>query len=111
MRHADRVGLTPVEPELDFGRVMAHVHAAIATIAPEDSPARLRARGVHVLQGDGRLLDCRTLAVDGRELRFRAAIVATGSEPVIPPIDGLHGDDVLTTDTVWALRELPARLV
>jgi pyruvate/2-oxoglutarate dehydrogenase complex dihydrolipoamide dehydrogenase (E3) component len=45
MRRADRVGLVPVEPKVDFQRVIEHVRAAQARIAPQDSPERLRAAG------------------------------------------------------------------
>ena len=41
----------------------------------------------------------------------RAVLIATGSEPVIPPIEGLAEAAPLTTDTVWGLETLPARLV
>ena len=111
MRHADRVGLVPVRPEVDFARVMARVQQAIAAIEPHDSPARLRAEGVEVIVGEGCFVDRRTLEVDGRRLRFASAIVATGSEPAVPPLDGLEGPEVLTTDTVWDQRELPSKLV
>jgi pyruvate/2-oxoglutarate dehydrogenase complex dihydrolipoamide dehydrogenase (E3) component len=49
--------------------------------------------------------------VDGRELRWRTAIIATGSSPLLPSVAGLAGADPLSTDTVWDLRELPGRLV
>lgn len=111
MRHADRVGLAPVEPQIDFPRVMDRVHATIAEIEPHDSPERLRAAGVEVIEADGRFVDARTLEAAGRTLRFSAAIVATGSRPSLPPVPGLAGDDVLTTDGLWRLRELPRRLV
>jgi pyruvate/2-oxoglutarate dehydrogenase complex dihydrolipoamide dehydrogenase (E3) component len=111
MRHGSDVGLRPVEPDIDFAQVMAHVHGAIARIEPHDSPERLRSEGVEVIAGEGRFVDARTIAADGRRLGFRSAIVATGSEPAIPPVDGLAGDDVLTTETLWSLRELPRRLV
>jgi pyruvate/2-oxoglutarate dehydrogenase complex dihydrolipoamide dehydrogenase (E3) component len=111
MRHARDLGLAPVEPEVDFERVMAHVRRAIDAIEPQDSSERLRAEGVEVIHGEGRFLDHRTLEVDGRRLTFASAIVATGSEPVLPPVAGLGGDDVLTTDGVWGLRDLPDRLV
>ncbi len=111
MRRAAAVGLAPVEPDVDFARVMDRVHAAIATIEPHDSPARLRAEGVEVILGDGRFTDASSVGVGGRTLRFASAIVATGSEPAPPPIPGLDGDDVLTTDSMWAQRELPRRLV
>ncbi len=112
MRHAEAVGIAPVEPEIDFASVMAHVHGAIAAIEPHDSPARLREAGVEVLHGQGRFADSRTIEVDGRRLRFRSAIIATGSSPALPPVPGLaDADDVLTTDTLWDLSELPRRLV
>ncbi len=111
MRHADRVGLAPVEPKVDFARVMDRVHATIAEIEPHDSPARLRAAGVEVIEADGQFIDARTLEAAGRRLRFTSAIVATGSQPAIPPVPGLGGDDVFTTEDIWRLRRLPARLV
>lgn len=44
-------------------------------------------------------------------MRFRQAVVATGSRPSTPPIPGLRVLQHLTTDTVWDLTELPDRLV
>lgn len=111
MQNADSVGLAPVQADIDFAKVMDRVHHAIATIEPHDSPARLRAAGVEVIPGDGRFRDARTLEVGGKLLGFRSAMVATGSEPALPPIDGLEGEDVSTTETIWDLRELPRRLV
>ena len=111
MRHADAVGLAAVEPVVDLARVMDRVQAAIARIEPQDSPARLRDAGVEVIAGDARFADASSIEVAGRRLRFTSAIVATGSEPALPPVDGLVGDDVLTTESVWALREIPERLV
>jgi pyruvate/2-oxoglutarate dehydrogenase complex dihydrolipoamide dehydrogenase (E3) component len=111
MRHADKVGLEPVDPAIDFGRVMDHVWGAIRTIEPHDSPQRLRAAGVEVIEAYGRFTAPGRIEAGGRELRWRAAIIATGSRPAIPAIRGLETIDPLTTETLWDLRELPARLV
>jgi pyruvate/2-oxoglutarate dehydrogenase complex dihydrolipoamide dehydrogenase (E3) component len=111
MRNADAVGLAPVEPQVDFARVMEHVWRAIRTIEPHDSPRRLRAAGIDVVQAEGRFARPGRLETGGRALRFRAAIIATGSAPAVPPIPGLEAAAPLTTDSVWDLRELPARLV
>jgi len=105
MRHAEHVGLTRYGPG-----VMARVHRAIA-IEPHDSPARLRAEGVEVIEGEGRFVDRSTLEIGERRIRFASAIIATGSEPAVPPLNGLGGPDVLTTETFWAEREMPSRLV
>jgi len=111
MRTAATVGLEPVEPRIDFGAVMRHVHEARETIAPQDSPERLRTAGVDVIEAEATFLAPGRLRVGGRELRYRKALIATGSSPAVPPIPGLADIDVLTNETVWDLEELPRRLV
>jgi pyruvate/2-oxoglutarate dehydrogenase complex dihydrolipoamide dehydrogenase (E3) component len=115
MRTADRVGLPPVEPKVDFQQVMAHVRAAQARIAPQDSPKRLRAAGVDVLQGQARFDGAGRLLVDtgdgARQVGWRAALIATGSRPILPELSGLREAGPLTSDTVWDLEELPERLL
>lgn len=111
VRTAGRFGVHAGEPTVDFGAVLAHVEGAQAHIEPVDSPASLRAAGVEVRCGAARFTSPSTVDVDGVAVRFRAAVVATGSEPVLPPIDGLCGDRVVSSDSVWALDTLPRRLV
>ena len=48
--------------------------------------------------------------VDGRALRFRRAVIATGARAAVPPIPGLDDTGYLTNETVFALTELPRRL-
>lgn len=111
MRHADAIGLPALEPKIDFAAVMGHVAAAQAVIAPTDSPERLRREGVEVIQATGAFVAPGVVSAAGRQLRCRTAIIATGSRPVLPRIDGLADAEPLTTDTVWELRELPQRLL
>jgi len=96
---------------VDFASAMAHVKASIETIAPHDSPERLRREGVDVVTGTGRFTAPDRLEVDGRPIRFRHAMIATGAAPVVPPIPGLAEVEPLTSDTVWDLTDLPRRLV
>ena len=113
-RDATRFGVDAGEPHIDFGRVMAHVRGAIAAIAPHDSPERLEREGVTVVHGHGRFVDGRTVRVatdsGDRDLQFRRALIATGSEPTLPPLEGLAELTPLTSDTVWDLEHLPRRL-
>jgi len=110
IRHADDVGLQPTEPVIDFARVMRHVDDARRRIAPQDSPERLRSEGVDVIEADASFLAPGRIVAGGRELRYRKAIVATGSRPAGPPIPGLAEIEALTSDTLWGLRRLPERL-
>jgi pyruvate/2-oxoglutarate dehydrogenase complex dihydrolipoamide dehydrogenase (E3) component len=108
---AGRYGVDIGNVRIDFPLVMNHVGRAITAIEPVDSPAALRADGVRVVHGNLRLLDKETAEVDGEKVTFRQAIVATGSAPVLPPIPGLAEAEPLTSDNVWSLTTLPARLL
>jgi pyruvate/2-oxoglutarate dehydrogenase complex dihydrolipoamide dehydrogenase (E3) component len=111
MRTAAALGLPACEPAVDLAAVMRRVREAQAAIEPQDSPRRLRSAGVEVIEADAAFTGPRTLAVPGRELRFTRALVATGSRPLVPPVPGLEEAGPLTSETVWDLDELPARLL
>ncbi len=111
LRRADRFGIDTGPVRVHFDRVIDHVRAATARIEPVDSPAALRAAGVTVLSGTARFTDPETAVVDGQDVRFRQALLATGASPTLPPIAGLGDAGPLTSDTVWELTELPERLL
>jgi pyruvate/2-oxoglutarate dehydrogenase complex dihydrolipoamide dehydrogenase (E3) component/uncharacterized membrane protein YdjX (TVP38/TMEM64 family) len=119
MRHADRYGLTPVDPKFSFKAVIDRVHAAIATIEPNDSVERYTGLGVDVAQGHARIIDPWTVEITPHEgaayrLTTRAIIIATGARPFVPPLPGIDESGYLTSDTLWdvmATRDAPpARL-
>lgn len=105
-RDAGRLGIHAGDVRVDFAAVMAHVKGAIAAIAPVDSPETLAETGVYTLRGRARFDGPRSLVVEGVGIRFRDALVATGSAPVVP-----EGVDVLTNETLWDLEELPETLL
>ena len=110
-RSSPHLGVETDAVGLDFAAAMRHVHGAMQTIAPVDSPEVLALAGVEVLSGHARFMGPRSLAVDGREIRFGQVIIATGGSPAVPKIDGIGSVEVLTSATVWDLTELPERLV
>lgn len=110
-RQAQHDGLARVEVDVDFARTMERVQAAIARIAPHDSPERYRGLGVDVVSGEARVVSPWEIEVDGRRLSARSLVIATGARPTVPPLPGLERIDVLTSENLWALRERPARLV
>ena len=110
MRTADRLGLDPVEPRFEFAGVMERVRAVIERAAARDSPESLADKGVEVVRAAGRFARPGTVLAGSRELRYRAAVIATGSRPLLPPIPGLAGAQPLTNESVFDLRERPERL-
>ncbi|WP_396667714.1 dihydrolipoyl dehydrogenase family protein [Microbacterium sp. R86528] len=111
-RRAGRSG--PLDPELaqsDFERAMSSVTRASTTIAPVDSPEALEAENVSVMIGDARFTSAKTLDVNGQQVTFRQAVVATGSSPVLPNIEGAETVQMRTSEDFWDLAALPPRLV
>lgn len=105
-REAARLGIHAVDVRVDFAAVMAHVRRAITEIEPVDSPESLAEAGVYTLRGRARFDSRRSLVVAGVGIRFRDALVATGSSPVLA-----QGLDALTNETFWQLEELPSTLL
>ena len=119
MRHADRYGLKPVEPEVPFRETIERVMGAIRTIEPHDSVERYTGLGVDVVEGYGRVVDPWTVEIarkDGgvQRLTTRAIVIAAGAGPLIPSIPGLETSGYLTSDTMWdalaTMDHAPARV-
>jgi pyruvate/2-oxoglutarate dehydrogenase complex dihydrolipoamide dehydrogenase (E3) component len=104
-------GIAATEPAVDFAGVHRHVHDVIASIAPHDSVERFEGLGVTVIQSAARFLDARTLVAGDTTIRARRVVLATGSVPAIPPIEGLDAIPFLTNETVFELTELPRHLI
>lgn len=110
-RTADRFGVGTGEVTIDFARAMQWVREAQQRIEPHDSPDRFRSLGVEVVTGTARFVGNRALQVDGRTMRPKRIVVATGSRPAVPPIDGLRDVPFLTNETIFALERQPATLL
>jgi pyruvate/2-oxoglutarate dehydrogenase complex dihydrolipoamide dehydrogenase (E3) component len=68
--------------------------------------------GMDVIRGSGRLVGPGRVEVDGRTYSARDVVIATGSEPVIPPVPGLReADGIWTNREATGLTEVPERLV
>lgn len=68
-------------------------------------------QGAELVRGDARVLRPGAVEVDGRELEYEHLVVATGSTPEVPPVEGLAELDYWTSrDAVWAGR-VPESLV
>jgi pyruvate/2-oxoglutarate dehydrogenase complex dihydrolipoamide dehydrogenase (E3) component len=104
-------GITPVEPQVDFGRVMDHVHGVIAAIAPNDSVERFEKLGVRVLKETARFVNGDELQAGSLRIKPRRIVLATGSRPTAPPIPGLADAPYLTNETIFGNRTLPSHLV
>jgi len=110
-RHGAAYGVSLSPPEIDWGKVKAHIQSAIDTIAPVDSQARFEGLGVRVIREQARFLTPKTIVSDTSRATARRIIVATGSAAFIPPIEGLSETPYITNETVFTLPRLPEHLL
>ena len=106
-----KLGVNVGAPQLDFERanewkaaIVGQLTSGVATL--------FKANGVEWVRGTGRFKDANTIAVEGGEdVSFRSAIVATGSYPLRPPIDGIDSSRCVDSERLLAQTEVPRRLV
>jgi dihydrolipoamide dehydrogenase len=110
MRHAAQVGLTDCDPEIDINRVLDRVDSVIAHIQQHDDPERFRRYGCDVRFGAARFLNPHEISVNEEVIRSKRFVIATGSQPVVPPIPGIAEVGYDTNETIFKRRELPPRL-
>ncbi|MDP1579727.1 MAG: mercury(II) reductase [Candidatus Didemnitutus sp.] len=66
---------------------------------------------IQFVRGRGRLIDARTVEVNGERLRGDAVLLCTGARPAAPDIPGLADVPFLTNESAFELTELPESLL
>lgn len=107
----DRFNHSSSPAEIDFARTQDHVADVIATIEPNDSVERFEGLGVTVLKGAAKFTGPHTVEVDSTQIRAKKIVIATGSSPFVPPIEGLAQTPHFTNETTFSNRELPRHLI
>lgn len=110
MRRAPEYGLPACTAEVDLAAVNERVRAVIDRIQEHDDPERFRGYGCEVLFGTARFTGPDTIEVGGEPVAGRRFVIATGSRPAVPPLEGLAEAGYLTNEQVFSLESLPPRL-
>lgn len=98
-------------PTLDWARVAAYRDWMIRNLDDAGAVSGYEEQGVRVFKSAGRLVGPGKVAVDGEVLEAEHVIVATGSEAVIPPVEGLREAGYWTNREATTLQEIPASAV
>ncbi|MBW1770983.1 MAG: FAD-dependent oxidoreductase, partial [Deltaproteobacteria bacterium] len=105
-------GLPKVEvPPCNLKSVMGHVGKVIDKVAVHDSVERFQGMGVDVIFGGGEFVSDHEVRVNGRTLSGNRFTIATGSRPMVLPIEGLQQTGFITNVEVFSMEDLPGRLV
>lgn len=99
-------GTTP-----DFSEIMENLREKRTRLARHDSVARFTELGIDVFLGDGHFASPSCVEVDGRQVNFHRAVIATGARAALPPIPGLEDAAPLINETLFSLVALPRHLI
>jgi dihydrolipoamide dehydrogenase len=106
-----KLGVQVAEPRLDFPAANEW-KAGVVKQMTQGVASLFKANGVEWVKGTGRFKDANTLAVEGGDdVTFKSAIVATGSYPLRPPIEGLDDERCVDSTGLLAQNDVPRRLV
>ncbi|NQT59954.1 MAG: dihydrolipoyl dehydrogenase [Bacteroidetes bacterium] len=93
MRHAEKFGITVGEPGFDLQKLYAYKDKTVKTLR-SGVAGLLRHHSVEVVRGIGRIKGKHSIVytseVGEKQVTAKNMIIATGSEPAIPPIPGLR---------------------
>ncbi|THF93599.1 MAG: dihydrolipoamide dehydrogenase, partial [Sulfitobacter sp. SK025] len=110
-RHSAQYGVTNARGEVDYAAAKDFVSDVIAQIAPVDSQERFEGFGVKVIRAYGRFISNNEVQAGDTVIKARRIVIATGSSPLIPPIQGLDKTPYETNETLFDLRDKPEHLL
>jgi pyruvate/2-oxoglutarate dehydrogenase complex dihydrolipoamide dehydrogenase (E3) component len=120
LRNAEKFGFRRADVKFaddTFASITGRVQSVIKVIEHHDSPAVFEEMGVEVIFGSPAFTGPNEIDVvlketgERRNMRAKRFCIATGSRPLVPPIEGLTQSGFITNEEIFHLKELPERLV
>jgi mercuric reductase len=115
--HPRYKGLKPVNMNFDFGELISQKQEVVHSYRDKKYQSIVYEEDkIKVVDGQAELIDYHTALVGGQKVIGDQILIATGTRPAIPQIEGLNQvsyltSDLLTSDEEQELKELPESLV
>ena len=114
--HSELYGVSCHDVTIDQEKVIARKNRVVRTLV-NGVKGKMKAHGVTVVMAEatvtGKTADGFTVTAEGQTYTGKTLILATGSSPAVPPIDGIRenlGDFVLTNREILDLTQVPEKL-
>ncbi|KPK31492.1 MAG: mercuric reductase [Nitrospira bacterium SG8_3] len=112
MKKAEEFGLPPVDLRpVDYQQVTKRIQSVINTIQKHDSEERFCGLGAKVEYGHATFVDEHSIRLNRKNYSAKNWVIATGSSPSIPPIEGLDKTPFITNKEIFSLDHLPKSMV
>ena len=107
-KDAAKLGLMPASLGVDMAKVAGYVQGVISRVAEGEE---VYTRGVTVRFGEVSFNSATELNLNGESISGRKMLIATGSRPAVPQVEGLEETGYLTNEGVFDLLHLPASII
>ena len=112
LRNSREFGLPSIDvPPVDFSEVRKRIQSVIKTIQKHDSEERFCSLGAKVEFGGPTFTDEHSIRLNGATYSAKNWVIATGSSPGIPPIEGLDKTAYITNKEIFYLDHLPKSII
>lgn len=110
MKEAAKHGISANLEGIDFEKLVRRKNQVVSALQG-GIHATFKALKIDYYEGEAIFDKDKTFIVNGEKISGKDVILATGSYPFIPPINGIDSAAYLTTDTFFDLKVLPEKLV
>jgi len=107
-KDAAKLGLLLANLDVDMAKVSEYVQGVISRVAEGE---KAYTEGVTVQFGRVFFKSATELDLNGESISSRTALIATGSHPAVPNVEGLEETGYLTNEDVFDLTRLPASII
>lgn len=102
-------GLKVDKESLDFAKMVQRKDKVVKTL--QGGIGHLFQKNhIDFIEGEARFDEKKNLVVEDEKISYKNLLLATGSHPFVPPINGVNEVEYLTTDSFFEMRELPQEL-
>lgn len=109
-KNSKKYGILCENISFDWSEVMNNKNGIVDTLVG-GVDLLIQANKIELVHGEATFVDHETISANGNVYRAKNMIIATGSEPILPPIEGIQNKIVITSDQLLALPALPKNLV
>ena len=105
-------GIKVTGVEIDFPALMARMREIRAEISAADSAKKFTDfYGIDIYMGDAKFKSKTSVIVNGKELTFKKACIATGARPYVPDYKGISDINYYTSDNIFNLQIQPEKML
>jgi pyruvate/2-oxoglutarate dehydrogenase complex dihydrolipoamide dehydrogenase (E3) component len=112
MKSAEKYGLPHFDLKpVDYRKVAERIQSVIGVIQKHDSKERFCKLGARVEFGNASFVDEHAVRSNGEIYSAKNWVIATGSSPAVPPIEGIDKTPYITNREIFSLPSLPKSMI